>query len=70
MRIMSRVESELGHKKVKTSISLRPQTLEELKRIARRENRSVSNLIEHFLEEKLREFLRATEKKNRVRKPS
>jgi hypothetical protein len=53
---MTRVDQNFGHKKVKTSVSLSPHTLEQLKRLAKREHRSVSNMLEYFIEQKLREI--------------
>jgi hypothetical protein len=42
-------------KKVKTSISLHPRTIAELRRLAKLEGRSLSNMLQRFIDLKLRE---------------
>jgi hypothetical protein len=53
-------------KKVKTSIALHPRTIARLKRQAKREGRSVSNMLQHFIDLKLRE---ASRRKSRKQSP-
>jgi hypothetical protein len=52
-------------KKVKTSIALHPRTIAALKRLAKLEGRSVSNMLQRFIDLKLREA-----KRRKFRKPS
>jgi len=46
----------MARTKVKTSVSISRKSLEFIKEIARREDRSVSYILEKFIEEKARQL--------------